>query len=77
MVEEEFDAEVPENPISQKGDVWLLGKHRLMCGDSTKEEDVAVLMGEDRASMVFTDPPWNVNYGAVQEGIHKAINHGQ
>ena len=43
--------------------------HRLMCGDSTKKEDVALLMEGKQADMVFTDPPWNVNYGAGTEGV--------
>jgi len=62
--DDNFDAELPKDPITQKGDLWILGKHRLYCGDSTKDEDVAVLMQDDKADMVFTDPPWNVNYGA-------------
>ncbi|KGR90172.1 lactate dehydrogenase [Ureibacillus massiliensis 4400831 = CIP 108448 = CCUG 49529] len=65
---DDFEIELPENPISQKGDVWLLGKHRLVCGDSTKVDDVTILMDGEKASMVFTDPPWNVNYGAIKEG---------
>jgi hypothetical protein len=60
-----FDAEPPDEPVSQLGDLWILGKHRLYCGDSTSEHDVSVLMGEEKADMVFTDPPWNVNYGAT------------
>ena len=43
-VEDDYDEELPEEPISKRGDIWLLGKHRLMCGDSTKEDDVAKLM---------------------------------
>ncbi|SDL24055.1 site-specific DNA-methyltransferase [Natronincola ferrireducens] len=66
--DDDFEIELPEEPISKLGDVWILGKHRLVVGDSTKEEDVEKLMREDRADMVFTDPPWNVNYGAVSEG---------
>lgn len=66
--DDDFEIELPEEPISKLGDIWILGRHRLVCGDSTKEEDVAKLMGEDRAHMVFTDPPWNVNYGSVDEG---------
>ncbi|MGD0274606.1 MAG: DNA modification methylase [Syntrophales bacterium] len=46
------------------GQIWQLGQHRLMCGNSTRKEDVAALMGEQRADMVFTDPPYNVNYGS-------------
>jgi ParB-like chromosome segregation protein Spo0J len=55
--------EVPEEPISQLGDLWLLGQHRLVCGDATKAEDVKALMDGQKAQMVFTDPPYNVNYG--------------
>lgn len=55
----------------KKGNLFELGDHRLMCGDSTNREDVARLMGEDRADMVFTDPPYNVNYSyAKYEAIH-------
>ena len=52
----------------QRGQVWVLGEHRLMCGDSTDQESVAELMGGQTADMVFTDPPWNVNYGSVKKG---------
>jgi 16S rRNA G966 N2-methylase RsmD len=41
--------------------VWLLGPHRLLCGDATKEQSYRVLMGEERAQMVFTDPPYGAN----------------
>ena len=68
VVEDEFDEEVPEEPKAKLGQIYQLGEHRLMCGDSTKESDVAKLMNEQKADMVFTDPPWNVNYGAVDEG---------
>ncbi len=64
--DDNFDPELPEEPISQKGDLWILGKHRLLCGDSTNENDVAALMQDDKVDMVFTDPPWNVNYGATE-----------
>ena len=50
-------------PVARTGDVWLLGDHRLMCGDSTNSDDVARLMGSARANMSFTDPPYNVDYG--------------
>ena len=52
----------PEVPTSVLGDVWLLGMHRLMCGDSTKPADVGTLMGGEQADMVWTDPPYNVDY---------------
>ena len=52
--------EVQEKPVSRNGDIWLLGKHRLMCGDSTDAGSVALLMNGEKADMVFTDPPYNV-----------------
>ena len=58
--------EPPEEPITQTGDLWLLGEHRLLCGDSTSAEDVGRLMDGQRAEMCFTDPPYGVNY----EGGH-------
>jgi len=56
--------EVPEveHPITRRGDIWLLGKHRLMCGDSTMIDDVEKLMNGEKADMVFTDPPYGVKY---------------
>ena len=65
--------EVPEvdegsAPVAKLGDIWQLGRHRLMCGDSTDKECVTKLMNGKKADMVFTDPPWNVNYGDCKEG---------
>ena len=54
--------EVPVTPVSQAGDVWLLGSHRLVCGDSTQAESYASLLQGAKVAMVFTDPPYNVNY---------------
>ena len=51
-----------ESPVSKAGDVWLLGRHRVLCGDATCPEDVARLLDGMRADMVFTDPPYNVDY---------------
>ena len=62
--DDDFEPEPPEDPVSQKGDLYILGEHRLLCGDSCNMDDVTRLMDGDRADMVFTDPPWNVNYGA-------------
>lgn len=47
------------------GDIWHIGKHKLMCGDSTKKEDIVALVGDKKATCVFTDPPWNVDYGGA------------
>lgn len=55
--------EVQENPVSRTGDVWIMSEHRLLCGDSTSEADMKKLMAGELADMVFTDPPYNVNYG--------------
>lgn len=55
-------------PVTQLGDIWMLGNHRLMCGDSTDKSCVGKLMNGNKADMCFTDPPWNVNYGAVEKG---------
>ena len=64
--EDDFDVEKEleaiEDPKSQPGDVYQLGDHRLMCGDSTKPEDVEKLMNGDKAKLIFTDPPYNVDY---------------
>ena len=63
LTDEDAVPDVPENPVTVLGDVWLLGNHRLMCGDSTSIDAVEKLMGGQRASLVVTDPPWNVAYG--------------
>ncbi len=66
--EDDFDATPPENPKTVLGDLYEIGEHRLLCGDSTDSDAVGKLMNGEKADMVFTDPPWNVNYGAVKEG---------
>lgn len=68
----EDDYEEPEDlPIRVKlGEVWQLGKHRLMCGDSTKIEEVEKLMNGQKADMVFTDPPYGVNYASKNEFLN-------
>lgn len=63
--EDDFDVEKAleeiEEPVTQQGDIWILGRHRLMCGDSTNKEDVISLMNNKEADMVLTDPPYNVD----------------
>ena len=54
--------EAPSNPVSRCGDIWLMGKHRLICGDSTIVSDVAAVLDNKLVDMVWTDPPYNVNY---------------
>lgn len=58
----DVDKELQKPTVTKAGDVWLLGAHKLICGDSTKEETYKTLMGEQKANLVVTDPPYNVNY---------------
>ena len=62
--EDDFDTEkaAEAEAFVEPGDIWLLGRHRLMCGDSTKPEDVAVLMDGKKANLCITDPPYNCSY---------------
>lgn len=62
VVEDDFEVELPEEPRTKLGDIYQLGNHRLMCGDSTNITDVEKLMGGDLADMLLTDPPYNVDY---------------
>ena len=55
--------EAPETPVSKPGDVWVLGNHRLICGDSTDAAVLDTLLDGQLVDIVFTDPPYNVNYG--------------
>ena len=61
IVEDEVP-EPPSDPITKPGDLWTLGRHRLLCGDSTSESDVARLMNQQTAEMLFTDPPYGVTF---------------
>ena len=64
VLEDEFDEneELPITPYAKRGDVFILGNHRLMCGDSTIADDVAKLTDGKQMDMIFTDPPYNVDY---------------
>ena len=61
LIEDDEIPEVKESKV-KRGDIWQLGEHRIMCGDSTSSDDVAKLMNGDKADMVFTDPPYNVAF---------------
>lgn len=65
LTDEDAVPEVQDEPVSKLGDVWLLGNHRLMCGDSTSIDDVEKLMSGQKADMVFTDPPYGVDYKGI------------
>ena len=58
----DIDEELSKPTITKSGDIWLLGNHRLICGDSTKEETYTFLMNGKKANLIVTDPPYNVNY---------------
>ena len=63
------------SPVAKPGDIWLLGEHRLACGDSTDREAVQRLIGQSKAAMTFTDPPYNVNYGeTMKDKLRKNSN---
>ena len=66
--------EAPENPVSVLGDVWMLGNHRLMCGDSTSVDDVDKLINKEKIDVVFTDPPYNIDYQGVRDKRDKIKN---
>ena len=77
IAETEGDDEAPEvdeksEPVSKRGEMYELGNSILMCGDSTDAEDVARLMGGEKADMVFTDPPYNVNYADKNSFLNEA-----
>ena len=67
LVDDDEVPEVEENPVSQKGYVWLLGEHKVISGSSTEAADVQKLMQTDKVDMMFTDPPYNVDYGKMND----------
>ena len=69
LTDEDAVPEAPEQPVTVEGDVWLLGRHRLMCGDSTSIDAVEKLMDGNKADMVFTSPPYNADAKAGQGDI--------
>lgn len=76
--EDDFDIEgaTQEEAQAKYGDIYAMGRHHLMCGDATKEEDVKVLMGGEKADMVFTDPPYGVDYsGGRSQLLGKSPAH--
>ena len=64
LTDEDEVPEAPEEPITKLGDIWKLGKHKLICGDATNKDTVKILMEDNKADLIFTDPPYNVNYSA-------------
>src|SRR3954466_11719419 len=62
LTDEDDIPEVPSEPITKPGDLWICGEHRILCGDATSSADVERVLGGELADMVFTDPPYNVDY---------------
>ena len=62
LTDEDAVPDAPDEPVTRPGDVWLLGGHRLLCGDSCNRETAGKLLGDSRADLIFSDPPYNVDY---------------
>jgi len=62
LTDEDEVPEIEDNPITKEGDIWILGEHRLMCGDSTNIEQVDKLINNNKIEIMFTDPPYNVQF---------------
>ena len=74
LTDEDEVPEVPEKPVSVLGDIWQLGNHRLMCGDSTSIDEVSRLLDGQKADLLFTDPPYNVAFNG-RSGKHDVIKN--
>jgi len=70
-VQEDEVPEPPEEPVTKPGDIWQLGRHRVMCGDSTDSRQVKQLLGDRRVDQLLTDPPYGVDYAAKNEMLNK------
>ena len=80
LTDEDDAPEVTETPVSKVGDIWLLGEHRVMCGDSVSVKDVGLLMNGETADMCFTDPPYLMDFtGGIHADGSKSFNakHGE
>jgi DNA modification methylase len=75
--DDDFDEPLPEIPKSKKGEIYMLGQNRLMCGDSSKEEDITKLMDGKQADMMFSDPPYGINYGAKNRFLNSFQRAGR
>lgn len=74
LTDEDAAPEVQDDPVSKLGDIWVLGNHRLMCGDSTSIDAVDLLLAGQKVDMVFTDPPYNVAFNG-RSGKHDVIKN--
>ena len=73
LTDEDAAPELPEEPVTVLGDVWILGRHRLMCGDSTSIDAVERLMDGRKADLVFTDPPYGYKYESNHQNKHSML----
>jgi len=73
--DEDAVPEAPETAVTRPGDLWVLGNHRLLCGDSIRLDAIEKVLGGGLADMVFTDPPYNVNYGATMKDKLRGKTH--
>jgi len=71
LIDEDEIPEPPATPVTRRGDLWILGDHRLLCGDSTSPEDVTRLMNGERAALFATDPPYLVDYDGTNHPVSK------
>ena len=72
--DEDAAPEVPVTPVSKSGDVWIMGQHRLLCGDSTDAASYDTLLGTERVAMIFQDPPYNVDYANTAKDKQRGTN---
>jgi len=72
--DEDAAPEVPVTPVSKPGDVWIMGQHRLLCGDSTDAASYDMLLGNERVAMIFQDPPYNVDYANTAKDKLRGTN---
>ena len=72
--EDDFEVKTPEEPRTKRGDVWILGEHRLLCGDSTEPAEIAEFLGGCKADLLLTDPPYNVDYTGKTKDALKIQN---
>lgn len=72
--EDDAAPDAPDAPVSRRGDVWVLGRHRVMCGDSCSVDDMRLLAAGEKLDLWLTDPPYNVDYQGGTEGKLKIMN---
>src|SRR5258705_1500712 len=77
LVEDPGPSEPPVDPITRSGDLWQLGDHRLLCGDSTKPADIQRVLAGERAALLSTDPPYCVDYTGNDRPIHDGKPSGK